>query len=333
MPSLKGFLAISEALETSLIVDIGRSDNRGRDQRWRNDGRGEKLDRRDSRKEKPPTEKAEIGPEHLGGGDEAEKDGEPGNKRGESVGSSLHSGAEGDTEPVESSVQSTGAKPDPEALSDGDHGEFNRLCFVCKPDFTREIRLAVFGWVLGGWLRGRSPTSQAKPFSKVKTGRGTLVGKLLSRRRTRTKAFVAECHLFQTHPNHRPSFSVLTCRSRWLETYFFFSDKNKMDMEYDEISDDDLDELIENADADEEQEQAKPGQLNRFSEAGKQCTREVCLGWCPSLATTARIQDIQKHLATLSHLELEFQPNFCFKCRNKFGFTFSIDLQSKFEVP
>ena len=30
-------------------------------------------------------------------------------------------------------------------------------------------------------------------------------------------------------------------------------------MEYDEISDDDLDELIENADADEEQELGKPG--------------------------------------------------------------------------
>lgn len=30
-------------------------------------------------------------------------------------------------------------------------------------------------------------------------------------------------------------------------------------MEYDEISDDDLDELIENADADEEQELSKPG--------------------------------------------------------------------------
>lgn len=33
-----------------------------------------------------------------------------------------------------------------------------------------------------------------------------------------------------------------------------------MEMEYDEISDDDLDELIENADSDEEQEPSKPGE-------------------------------------------------------------------------
>ena len=32
-------------------------------------------------------------------------------------------------------------------------------------------------------------------------------------------------------------------------------------MEYDEISDDDLDELIENADADDEQETGKPGMV------------------------------------------------------------------------
>ena len=35
-------------------------------------------------------------------------------------------------------------------------------------------------------------------------------------------------------------------------------------MEYDEISDDDLDELIENADADEEQELGKPGKPCKF---------------------------------------------------------------------
>ena len=39
------------------------------------------------------------------------------------------------------------------------------------------------------------------------------------------------------------------------------AEKKQMDMEYDEISDDDLDELIENADADDEQESGKPGMV------------------------------------------------------------------------
>ena len=46
-----------------------------------------------------------------------------------------------------------------------------------------------------------------------------------------------------------------------MDVSLFFADKKKLDMEYDEISDDDLDELIENADADEEQELSKPGNI------------------------------------------------------------------------
>ena len=49
-----------------------------------------------------------------------------------------------------------------------------------------------------------------------------------------------------------------------MDVSLFFADKKKLDMEYDEISDDDLDELIENADADEEQELSKPGNIFWF---------------------------------------------------------------------
>ena len=43
-------------------------------------------------------------------------------------------------------------------------------------------------------------------------------------------------------------------------------------MEYDEISDDDLDELIENADADEEQELGKPGIIINSLQTFNLCT-------------------------------------------------------------
>ena len=50
----------------------------------------------------------------------------------------------------------------------------------------------------------------------------------------------------------------------WILIFCDVAEKKQLDMEYDEISDDDLDELIENADADEEQELGKPGKPCKF---------------------------------------------------------------------
>ncbi len=59
-------------------------------------------------------------------------------------------------------------------------------------------------------------------------------------------------------------FVVFRCFAFLLIQFVVLAKSATMDMEYDEISDDDLDDLIENVDAEEEQESAKPGQCSKF---------------------------------------------------------------------